>query len=120
MSKVLIVEDEVMLLEVTKLRLEAEGFEVDTAENGKEGLLKAMSGKPDVILADLMMPDMDGWEMIKIIRSNSDLKDVPIIILSALGREEDIQKAMDTGATDYLVKPVSSDAFLEKIQEYLT
>lgn len=118
-KKILIVEDEVMLSELMKVQLEYVGYDVITAEDGKEGSFKAMSERPDLILADIMLPELDGFEMIKIIHSNSDLKDVPIIVVTALGREEDIKKAKDLGVNDYIVKPYSVDELLKKIKEAL-
>lgn len=120
MAKVLIIEDDIMLLETTKFRLEANGYEVITAENGKDGSFKAMSEKPDIMLVDLMMPEVDGFETIKIVRSNSDLKNTPIIVVSALGREEDIKKAKDAGANDFVTKPYSADELLGKIKDFLS
>jgi two-component system alkaline phosphatase synthesis response regulator PhoP len=118
-EKLLLVEDDVMLIEMMKMNLEAQGYQVITAENGKDGAFKAISEKPDLILADLMMPELDGFEMIKLIRSNSDLKDTPIICVTALGREEDIEKATAAGATDYITKPYVADDLVKKIQTYL-
>lgn len=118
-EKLLLVEDDVMLVEMMKMSLEAQGYQVITAENGKDGAFKAISEKPDLILADLMMPELDGFEMIKLIRSNSDLKDTPIICVTALGREEDIEKAKDAGATDYITKPYVASDLVEKIQEHM-
>ncbi|MBT3182003.1 MAG: response regulator transcription factor [Deltaproteobacteria bacterium] len=116
-KKILIVEDEVMLLETMKTRLEFSGYEVVIAENGKDGAFKAISEKPDIILADLMMPELSGFDMIKIIRSNSDLKEVPIIAVSALGRDEDMKKAKEVGANEYVVKPYNSADLLKKIED---
>ncbi|MFH1830236.1 MAG: response regulator [Pseudomonadota bacterium] len=118
-KKILMVEDDVMLVEIIRMLLEEKGYDVVSAENGKEGLLKALSDKPDLIVADIMMPEMDGIEMTKIIRSTADLKELPIIVLTALGRDSDVKKAMNAGATDYLVKPASTNKFLQKIQEHL-
>jgi CheY-like chemotaxis protein len=118
-KKVLIVEDEVMLEELIRKRLEFEGYEVISACDGKEGLLKALSDKPDLIMADLMMPEMDGSEMIRIIRGNSDLKDIPIIVISARGGKADIEKAKAEGANEYFVKPFLSDNLLSTLREYL-
>ena len=119
-KKILVVDDEVMLLETLRFRLEANDYDVITAENGKEGSFKAMSEKPDLILADIMMPEVTGIEMIKIIRANSDLKETPVIVLSALGRGEDVQNAMEAGANDYIVKPFETQELLDKIRSYLT
>ena len=118
-KKILIVEDEIMLLETMKMRLEFAGYEVVLSENGKDGAFKAISEKPDIILADLMLPELSGFEMIKIIRSNSDLKNTPILVVSALGRGEDIKKATAAGANDYIIKPYDVDVLLEKIEDLI-
>ncbi len=118
-KKILIAEDEILLLEIMKERLEANNYDVVLAENGKEGSFKAISEKPDLILVDLLMPEVDGFEMIKIVRGNSDLKETPIIAVSALGRQEDIDRAMKAGASDYVVKPFDTGELLKKIEDYL-
>lgn len=118
-EKVLIVEDEVILLEILKIRLEKENFSIVTAESAKDGIIKAMAEKPDLLLVDIMMPEMDGVEMIKIIHSTSDFKHVPIIVISALGRESDIKRAMDAGAEDYIVKPYTFDDLIKRMRKLL-
>lgn len=119
-KKILVVEDEVMLSQLIQERLEFEGFDVATAQNGKEGLLKALSEKPSLILADIMMPEMDGSEMIQIIRASQDLKTIPIIALSARGATADIQKTLDLGANDYVIKPFSYIDLLKKIHKLVS
>ena len=116
---ILIAEDNVMLLELMKARIESLGYNVIVAENGKEGAFKAMSEKPDLMLIDIMMPELDGLEMIKIVRANSDLKKVPIIVVSALGRNEDIEKAIKVGADDYVIKPYNASNLARKIANLL-
>ena len=116
---ILVAEDEAMLAEVTKMRLESLGYAVITAENGKEGAFKAMSEKPDLMLVDIMMPEVSGIDMIKIVRANSDLKNVPIIVVSALGRSSDIEDAMKAGANDYVVKPYASEDLIKRIANLL-
>lgn len=118
-KKILIVEDEVMLEQLLKARFEFEGYEVITASDGKEGLLKTMSEKPDLILADLMLPEMDGNQMIRIIRSNSDLKGIPIIAVSAKGGSVDIERTIADGANDYVVKPFSATALIKVVKKNL-
>lgn len=118
-KKILLAEDEILLLEIMKERLEANNYDVILAENGKEGSFKAMTERPDLILVDLLMPEVDGFEMIKIIRSNSDFQKIPIIAVSALGRQEDIDRAMQVGANDYVVKPFEASELLKKIEDYL-
>ena len=115
-KRILVVEDDVMSLEVMRIRLEQSGFEVIAADGGKEGLIKAISEHPDLIIADVMMPELDGLQMIKILRANSDLKNTPIIVISALGREIDIRNAKEAGANDYIVKPSLTDEIVKKVK----
>ncbi len=119
-KRILVVEDDVMSLEVMRIRLEQNGFEVIAADGGKEGLIKAISERPDLIIADVMMPELDGLQMIKILRANSDLKKTPIIVISALGRDIDIQNAKEAGADDYIVKPSLTDEIVKKVKGLLT
>lgn len=118
-KKILIVEDEVMLEHLLKDRLEFEGFDVVIAADGKEGLLKTMSEKPDMILTDLMLPEMDGNQMIRMIRANSDLKSIPVIAVSAKGSPTDIAQTIADGANDYIVKPFSATALVRVVKKYL-
>lgn len=113
-KKILVVEDDVMLLEMIKIQLSEMGYEAITAENGKDGLFKAIQEKPDLILADIMMPELNGNEMIKLIRQNQDLVKTPIVVVSALGRETDVSTSLQTGANDYIIKPFFA-ADLEKL-----
>ena len=118
-KKILITEDEIMLLEVLKERFEHEGYEIITAEIGSAGLVKAISENPDLFIIDLMMPEMDGFELIKLLRSNSDSKEKPIIVVSALGREKDIKRAMELGANRYFTKPTEPKELSKTIKELL-
>jgi DNA-binding response OmpR family regulator len=113
-KKILIVEDDVMLLEMIKIQLGEMGYDAVTAENGKDGLFKAMQEKPDLILADIMMPELDGNEMIKLMRQDQRLAKTPIVVVSALGREQDMSTSLQVGANDYIIKPFFA-ADLEKL-----
>ncbi len=103
-TKVLIVEDEQTLLDMYSLKLSKENFEVIKAADGQEGLEKAKSEKPDIILLDIMLPKIDGFQVLKNLREMKGFKNVPIIMLTNLGQNEDKQKGKQLGATDYLVK----------------
>jgi two-component system, OmpR family, alkaline phosphatase synthesis response regulator PhoP len=118
-KKILVIEDELALLETIRIRLDAEGYDAIVADNGKDGVLKALSEKPDLILVDIMMPEMDGIEVIRILHSTGDFRHIPMIVISALGRDSDIKKAMDAGAEDYMVKPYSQKELLKKIAHFL-
>ena len=119
MKKILIAEDEDILLNVLKDRFEAEGWKVSVATDG-EGAVKAIDKtKFDMVLLDLLMPKKDGFEVIKEVRSNPEHKTLPIIVLSNLGGDEDIKKALELGANDYFVKtqhPMSE--IVEKAKKY--
>lgn len=117
-KKVLIVEDEFPLVNIIKIKLEGEGFEVLSALDGKEGLRQAQR-KPDLVLLDIVMPGMDGFEVLKRLKEDSETKDIPVVILSNSGREEEIEKGRISGACDYLVKTqLSLDELVDKIRKW--
>lgn len=119
-QKVLIVDDDVFLSGIYATKLELEGFEVDMAHDGEEGLKAAAKSKPDIILLDVLMPKLDGFETLKRLKADADLKDVPVIMLTNLGQKEDVEKGLHEGAEDYLIKAhfVPSEA-VEKIRAVL-
>lgn len=105
-NKILLVEDDEMLIRMYVIKLEKEGFEIDIAYNGEEGLQKLEEEQYDLILLDLMMPEMDGFEMLRIYNNSNKYNKAPILILSNLGQKEDIEKAISLGVgeEDYIVK----------------
>ena len=103
-AKILVVEDETFLVKIYAVKLKKEGFEVSIANDGEEAVKMAALVKPDLILLDLILPKMNGFEALEKIRSNPDNKKTPVIVLSNLGQEEDIKRAESLGADDYLVK----------------
>lgn len=104
MAKVLLVEDDNNLREIYEARLSAEGYEITTAQNGEEALSVAKDVKPDLIISDVMMPRISGFEMLDILRNTNELKDTKVIMLTALGQTEDRGRADNLGADKYLVK----------------
>jgi DNA-binding response OmpR family regulator len=118
--KVLIVDDDAFLSGIYATKLEIDGFLVSTARDGEEGLKAAMKDKPDLILLDVLMPKLDGFEVLKKLKSDPDLKAVPVIMLTNLGQKEDIEKGIQDGAADYLIKAhfVPAEA-VEKIKKVL-
>jgi DNA-binding response OmpR family regulator len=102
--KVLIVEDDAMISNMYKIRIEQEGYQVVTAEDGSQGLETAIREKPDMILLDVMMPQIDGFSVLRELRLKEAFKKTPIIMLTNLGTTEDVEKGQKYGATDYLVK----------------
>jgi DNA-binding response OmpR family regulator len=109
---VLLVEDDEYIQKAYKIGLGDAGFKVVSAEDGKEGLEKMNSAKPDVILLDLVMPVMDGFEFLKKIKEDDNFKDIPVIVLSNLAQGPDIERARELGAVDYLIK---TDFWMEEV-----
>ena len=109
---ILVVEDDKFLLSAYKMKLSKENFEVETVLDGEEAILKLETFIPDIILLDLIMPKKDGFEVLKIIKSQDKWKTIPVIITSNLGQKEDIDHGMAMGAVDYFVK---SDLSLEQL-----
>ena len=112
-KNILIVEDEANIRELLRLYLEREGYTVLEAENGVEGIKKWKSDKPDMLLLDVMMPVMDGWEVCREIRAESD---VPIIMLTAKGETADRVSGLEMGADDYIVKPLEMPEVIARVR----
>ncbi len=112
-KKILIVEDDGNIRELLRLYLEREGYEITEAENGEEGVAQWRKVNPDMILLDVMMPVMDGWEVCKIIRAESK---VPIIILTAKGETFDKVNGLEMGADDYIVKPLDMREVVARVR----
>jgi len=121
MPKILIVEDDKFLRDLLSARLrKEEDLEVFVAEDGEEGLRKIKEEKPDLVLLDLIMPGIDGFEVLKKVKEDEEIKNIKIIVLSNLGQEEEIKKALDLGAEDYLIKAhFTLEEILSKIRSHL-
>jgi len=104
MKKIILIEDDEFLFDVYKLKLEKENFKVEVVRDGSRALEKIKEQKPDMILLDIVLPNLDGWEILKQIKSNDEIKNIPVIILSNLAQEEQIKKSLKLGAIKYLVK----------------
>lgn len=116
MKKILIIEDEQNLLEEVIDWLQMEGYEAYSATNGKLGVEMAILHKPDLMICDIMMPEMDGKQVLKYIRENDELRLTPFIFTTALGNRIDQRKGIESGADDYIVKPFSRKELLEAIR----
>lgn len=103
-TKILVVDDDKMLVELYKERLELAGYQVEVSRDGEEGLAKIHQAKPDLVLLDIMMPKVNGYEALASIKSDPSTKDIPVIILSALMRDINKTKAIESGADDYIIK----------------
>jgi DNA-binding response OmpR family regulator len=121
-TKILIVDDDTLLSKMYQKKLSIEGFDVSSAGNGEEGLGKAKTEKPNLIMLDIMMPKMDGFETLKQLKANDDTKDIPVIFLTNLASdEEDAKKGLELGAVTYLIKSKLGPAgVVEKVKEVLT
>ena len=103
MAKILIVDDDRLMVKMYQGKFEDDGYEVVTANDGEQGLAKALEFKPDLILLDVMMPKMNGFEMLKGLKNNQQTKNTPVILLTNVG-EENANQGLDLGAVAYLVK----------------
>ena len=120
MNHLLVVEDEEFLMRALKDNLEAEGYTVDTAADGEEAMERVKKHRPDLILCDLLMPKKDGFYVLEEVKKNPEWKLVPIIVLSNLGGDAEIKRALEMGASDYFVKsqhPI--EEVIEKVKDYL-
>ncbi len=104
MNKILLVEDDPFLIDIYSAKLKKAGFSVEVVSNGEMVLGKAKEIKPDLILLDIVLPNMDGWEILRAIRNNSETKEIKVIILSNLSEKEDVEKGLKFGASKYLIK----------------
>ena len=118
-KKILIVDDEVDLVEMVALRLEASDFEVIKAYDGQEGLDKARNEKPDLIVLDLMLPKIDGYKVCRMLKFDEKYKNIPIILFTAKVQEADKKLGVDVGADAYVTKPFESSELLNKISQLL-
>lgn len=116
--RVLIVDDDQTLCDMYAERLQVEGFEVIVAHNGEEGAAKAVEYLPDVILLNLMMPKVNGFNTLEILKSTQETKDIPVLLLTALIQEENKQRGLQAGAEDYIIKSESMPGtVIDKIKE---
>jgi two-component system phosphate regulon response regulator PhoB len=118
-AKIFVVEDDSSIVTLLKYNLEKEGFKVFISNNGEEGLKEIKLIEPDLVLLDWMLPDLSGIEICKSLRKDSKYKNLPIIMLTAKGQEEDKVQGLNTGADDYLVKPFSHKELLARVNALL-
>lgn len=119
-AKILFVDDDNFLRKVYKSELGDQGYEVILAADGEEGLEKAKISDPDLIILDMIMPKKNGFEVLTELQNNPDTKNIPVIILSNLGQDDDIKKGLDLGAVDYLVKDnITLSTIVDKVSLYL-
>jgi len=119
MKRILLIEDNREVREMTAEILEIENYQVRTAENGRVGIGKALAELPDLILCDIMMPELDGYDVYEALSQNRETASVPFIFLTAKSEKSDVRKGMTMGADDYVTKPFEADELLEAIEARL-
>lgn len=118
-KRLLLVEDEADLVEVVKIRLEANGYEVLTASDGQQALDRARGENPDLIILDLMLPKIDGYKVCRMLKFDEKYKHIPVIMFSARAQESDKKLGLEVGADAYLTKPFDPVLLISKIKELL-
>ena len=119
-KKILVIEDDKFLRELITRKLSDDGFVTVEAMDGEEGIKKVKEEKPDLVLLDLILPSIDGFEVLSQIKKDENLKSIPIIILSNLGQKEEVEKGLKMGAVDYLIKAhFTPGEIIEKIKNIL-
>ena len=116
----LVIEDHPDMRDLLVWQVELMGFSAIAARHGKEGVEKAVAERPDLILMDIMMPGMDGWEATRIIRSNPDTRGIPILAATVLFREPDLKSCLEAGCDDYIVKPFTFTELRDKVEEFMS
>ncbi|HYI89497.1 MAG TPA: response regulator, partial [Beijerinckiaceae bacterium] len=116
---ILAVDDTPENLEILRMRLEAQGYEVAEAIDGEDGLTKARELKPDLILLDVMMPKLDGIEAVRLLKNDTDLRSIPVILVTAKADTKDVVQGLDAGGDDYLTKPFEHAALLARVRSLL-
>ena len=118
-KKILIVDDERLTRAVLQHNVILAGYDVIVASNGREAMQKIQEVTPDLIVVDLVMPDMNGFEMLRRIRSNKETMQTPVIVVSALQSQTDIEEAKVIGCGHYLTKPIKPEEFITHVKKYL-
>ena len=119
-KRILVVDDEVRIVTVIQKRLESAGYEVITAMDGTEALTKARSENPDLIVLDLILPKLNGYQVCSVLKRDSFYKQIPILMLTARSQERDVDEGMRVGADAYMTKPFKNDMLLWQIEQLLS
>ena len=120
MKKVLIVEDHADMRELLTWQIELMGFAPIPAKHGREGIEKAITEKPDLVLMDIMMPGMDGWQAARELRARPETKGIPILAATALFRDSDLKTCLEAGCNGYIVKPFTFQELQGKLREFIS
>jgi len=118
--KVLIIEDDSYISDMYKIKLESDNFEVVIAEDGVIGLKQLEKYRPDVILLDVVMPKVDGFSVLKTIKNNSEIKNIPVVMLTNLGQKDNVERGFELGASGYIIKAhFTPSEVVKKVKEIL-
>jgi len=120
MAKILIAEDEKDIRELIVFSLTFAGFEVVPAVDGQDAVEKALEAKPDLIMMDVRMPRMTGYEACAKMKTMDEIKDIPVVILSAKGQESEIQTGLNAGAYEYILKPFAPDELIQRVKDIIS
>ena len=118
-KRIVLAEDEPQIAKLVEFKLKKEGYQVTWKENGEEALKAIKEEKPDLILLDVMMPVMDGYEVLRRLKEDENLKSIPVIMLTARAQEKDVVKGIDMGAEDYITKPFHPAELLARVKRIL-
>ncbi len=102
--KIIIIEDDKFLSDIYKTKFESEGFKVTAVNDGEKGLKAIQTKKPDIVLLDVLLPKLDGFTILETLKKDKTTKDIPVVLLTSMGRKEDVIKGLEMGAADYLIK----------------
>jgi len=119
MAKILVAEDERDIRELIRFTLRHHGFEVITASDGEEAVAIARRERPDLVLLDVHMPKLTGYEVCRALKADPDLRSAPVAFLSAKGQEAEIQEGLDIGAAEYILKPFAPSALVDRVRALL-
>lgn len=119
MAKVLVVDDDPTILRLLQVNLEMEGYEVVTASDGSQALQRIRELQPDLVLLDVMMPELDGWQVCEQVRREPDLQHIPVVFLSARAQDADVGRGHEAGADAYITKPFDPLALVELIRDLI-
>jgi len=120
LPRILVIDDEIHVIQLAQLGLGTEGFVVLAAMTGAEGLEKATSELPDLILLDVNLPDLSGLEICRKLKASSATRDIPVLFLSAMGQQHDVEKGIKAGGIDYVVKPFKVKQLRDQIRQILS
>ena len=119
MMRILVADDEIHIRTLLKITLEMSGYEVEVAADGQEAMEKIAAHRPDLILLDIKMPRLNGWQVCERVKTDETTKKIPIIMITAFGQKEARQRSMDLGADEFIAKPFETPNLLELVQKLL-